>query len=235
MNRVFTDILSLSDFEKVLRDLPPLIHSHLSWLREESTRHNLTRVPEEDWIVRHVLDSLAPSLGGWSFGESFLDMGTGPGFPGVPLAILAGEVRFNLLESKKKTAALLTEFLVRHSLDGRGAALGERVEDLGRSADHRGRYDRVVTRALAPLPVLIEYGLPFLRVNGELWCWKSDVSEINESSAALAEMSADVARLLEYKLPGEERSRVVIAIRKEGPTPEKYPRKSGVPRKRPIS
>lgn len=235
MNRALTDTLTLSDFEKLRGDLPPLIHSHLSWLREESKNHNLTRVPEEDWIVRHVLDSLTPLSAGWSLGESFLDMGTGPGFPGVPLAILAEGVRFTLVETKKKTANLLNEFLVRNGLDVRGTALGERIEDLGRSPDHRGKHDRVATRALAPLPVLIEYGLPFLRVGGELWCWKSDVSEINESSAALAELGGDVVRLLEYTLPGEERSRVVIAIRKEGPTAAKYPRKAGIPKKRPIS
>lgn len=235
MNRAPTDNLALSDFEKLQRSLPPLIHAHLSWLREESKNHNLTRVPEVDWIVRHVLDSLAPLSAGWSLGESFLDMGTGPGFPGVPLGILTKGIRFTLVESKKKTAALLNEFLVRQGLDARGAALGERIEDLGQSAEHRGKYDRVVTRALAPLPVLIEYGLPFLRVGGELWSWKSDVSEINESSAALAELSGGVARVLEYNLPGEERTRVVISIRKEGPTPTKYPRKAGIPKKRPLS
>lgn len=235
MNRAPTDNLALSDFEKLQRSLPPLIHAHLSWLREESKNHNLTRVPEEDWVVRHVLDSLTPFAAGWSLGKSFLDMGTGPGFPGVPLGILTEGVRFTLVESKKKTANLLNEFLVRHGLQSRGAALGERIEDLGQSPEHRGDYDRVVTRALAPLPVLIEFGLPFLRVGGELWCWKSDVSEINESSAALAELSGGVARVLEYTLPGEERSRVVIAIRKEGPTAAKYPRKAGIPRKRPVS
>ncbi len=226
------DLPSVEEFKK---GLSPLIYSHLDWLKEESKRHNLTRVPEEDWQVRHVMDSLAPILAGWEIGDSFVDIGTGPGFPGVPLGLQKDQCRFALIESKKKVVHILNEFLDTHHIAPRGAAYGERIEDVARQPEHRGRYDRVVTRALSSLSVLIELGVPLLKVKGELWCWKSSVSELNDVGKTLKKLHVNVSKILEYSLPGESETRYILSFVKQKTTPSEYPRKCGVPQKRPLS
>lgn len=226
--------IELPALDEFRRKLSPLIALHLEWIKEESKRHNLTRVPEGDWLVRHVMDSLVPWLAGWDLGESLIDIGTGPGFPGVPLGLQSEELRFALVESKKKVANLLTEFLVREGVSPRGTVQGERIEELAHHPDHRGAYDRVVTRALASLPVLVELGIPYLREKGELWCWKSSISELNEVGKALEELNASVSRILEYNLPGEAAPRFILSFLKHSATSPKYPRKLGIPQKKPL-
>ena len=215
-------------------EAPAIALEHLDWLKRESTRHNLTSVREGDWLVRHVMDSLVPAFAGWDIGGRFLDLGTGAGFPGIPLATRYPEANFTLLEKKKKTARLLDEFLKSSASIPRGEAVAERAENLARDSNHRGGYDTVVVRALAPLPVLIELAIPFLKVGGELWVWKSALSELEGSHRALEELRAAVSRAIRYRLPEEEQDRYLISIRKEGETTESYPRREGKPEKNPL-
>jgi 16S rRNA (guanine527-N7)-methyltransferase len=214
--------------------LPQGIALHLDWLKREGARHNLTSVPKEKWGERHVLDSLAPLLAGWKLGIPFLDLGTGAGFPGIPLAFQSKESQFALLESRKKVCQLLESFLRESNLDSRGMVLSGRAETLGHDECHRGRYETVVTRAVATLPVLIELGVPFLAEGGELWCWKSDLEEIDLCAPVLKALGAEFVRTLCYRLPSEEDHRFIVSIRKIAPTPESYPRREGIPVKRPI-
>lgn len=213
---------------------PALALAHLAWLKRESDRHNLTRVPEKDWPVRHVMDSLVPAFAGWEIGESFLDLGSGGGFPGVPLAAWFPKARFTLLEKKKKTARILNEFLCESGVEDRGRASSQRAEASAHDALHRAVYDQVVARAVSSLPVLIELGIPFLKVGGELWVWKSDLGELDGAAKALDELRSRPTRALRYRLFGEETDRILISVRKEGETPNKYPRREGIPEKRPI-
>lgn len=226
--------INLPSVEAFREQLSPLVLAHLEWLEEESRRHNLTRVPREDWLVRHVMDSLAPALGGWEIGDTFVDIGTGPGFPGMPLGLQNERALFALIESKKKVANILQDFLIQNEIHPRGVALGERIEDLARDPNHREKHDRVVTRALSALPVLVELGMPYLKKKGELWCWKSSISELNDVGKALQELNGCVSRVLEYQLPGEDAPRFIIALQKMGETPEKYPRRVGIPQKKPL-
>lgn len=212
----------------------PLVQGHLEWLERESRIHNLTSVPKQDWLERHVLDSLAPAIAGWDVGVRFLDLGSGAGFPGVPLAARFEEAAFTLLESKAKPANLLGQFMATSSLRSRGEALAERAETAAHHPSRRGQYSAVVTRAVASLPVLIELGTPFLRKGGELWCWKSDLEEVVGAGAALSALSAEISRTLRYRLPSETRDRYVISIRRVGDLDSRYPRKPGIPSKRPL-
>lgn len=227
--------------ERVLLEGPsPLVshrfvEGHLDWLERESRIHNLTSVPREDWPERHVLDSWAPAIAGWDVGERFLDLGTGAGFPGLPLAACFERAAFTLLESKAKLARLLGQFLTSSPLGSRGEVLAERAEVAAHHPSRRGNYSTVVTRAVASLPVLIELGVPFLQSGGELWCWKSDLEEVAGVGEALTALSAEIARALRYRLPSETRDRYVIAIRRVGDLDSRYPRKPGIPAKRPLS
>lgn len=214
--------------------LHPAIAFHLEWLEKESENHNLTRVPSELWPTRHVLDSLAPLYGGWKVESPLLDMGCGPGFPGVPLACQTESPQWSLVESKKKIANALEDFLHKAELSEHGKAFGERLEDLARNKEHRGRYKRVTTRALASLPTLLELGIPFLADGGELWCWKSDSDELALAEKALHELNAKFVRGIQYQLPKEEQARMVLAFTRIGNIPEKYPRRKGIPQKRPL-
>jgi len=217
------------------KNLPTLVQAHLEWLGRANRGLNLTAVPPEDWLVRHVADSLIPFFADWEVGTRFLDLGTGAGFPGVPLAACYTKAAFTLLESRKKVASRLGEFLVEAGLSMRGSICSLRSEEAARDPNYRGRYDRVVCRAVAPLPSLIELGVPFLREKAELWCWKSDLDELNQCDCALGELCSELGAILEYTLPGESRSRFVISIRREGDIPDKYPRRAGLSRKKPLA
>ena len=226
--------VKLPSLDTLCPHLPGVVRQHLQWLAEESENHNLTRVPQEDWVVRHVIDSLVPSFAGWEIGEQVLDLGTGPGFPGIPLAAHYIDSKISLLEKRQKVARILSKFLETSGLSSRCAILTERSEDLAHEAAYRGRYDCVVTRAVASLPCLIELGVPFLRKGGELWCWKSDLSEIGTAARALNDLNSEAVLAVRYQLPDEDRDRVVLAIRRCGDLPDRYPRRAGLPQKRPL-
>jgi len=182
------DHLILPDPESI--EFHPLIYQHLSWLADENERYNITTVPSEKWIIRHVIDSIAPLHAGWIPGTSLLDLGTGGGFPGLPLALQAQLPRFVLLDSKRKLTEGLNGFMMGVGLSARGVSMPERAETLGHRKGFRETYDRVVVRAVASLPTLVELGIPFLVPEGELWCWKSDLEEISISEAAFEQLNA---------------------------------------------
>jgi 16S rRNA (guanine527-N7)-methyltransferase len=152
----------------------------------------------------------------------------------VPLAAHSAECHVSLLESKAKVGKLLAEFLASSFLAAHGAVLIGRAETLAHDPIHRAQYDTVVSRAVAALPVLIELGVPFLDEGGELWCWKSSLDELVDSERALAELNATPVRALRYRLPSEDHDRFVIALRRTGGLPGRYPRKEGIPSKRPL-
>lgn len=231
-NQIRIDHLGELDGHSI--EFHPMISQHLSWLAGQNTRHNLTTVPQDRWMTRHVLDSIAPHLAGWGMGTSLLDLGTGAGFPGLPLALQTNTPRFILLDSKRKIVQILNEFLSEAGLSDRGEALSERAEVLGHQEEFRQSYDRVVVRAVDALPVLIELGIPFLVPEGELWSWKSDLKEITTIQKALDQLNARVLKAASYRLPGEDSDRFIVSIGRVGELPDKYPRHDGIPHKRPL-
>lgn len=181
-----------------------------------------------------MLDSIAPLLVGWQVGTSLLDLGTGGGFPGLPLALKSNVARFMLLDSKRKVADGLNRFLNEAGLSAKGLALAERAETLGHQEGFREAYTCVVVRAVASLPSLVELGIPFLVPEGELWCWKSDLDEVSDAQSALEQLHARVLRAMAYRLPDEDSDRYILAIGRIGEVPLKFPRREGIPHKRPL-
>jgi len=212
----------------------PLILAHLSWLEGESKTHNLTSVADDQWLERHVLDSLAPLYAGWELGEPFLDLGTGAGFPGIPLAVQGEANRFVFLESKGKVGRILEGFLNESGLSSKGEVLTGRAEELAHQTEYRGKYQTVVVRAVGSLSTLIEIGAPFLQDGGTLWCWKSDLVELQQAERAMLELNTEFFRGVQYCLPSEEKTRYILAFVRRGEVDKKYPRRAGVPQKRPL-
>jgi len=164
-----------------------------------------------------------------------LDIGSGAGFPGLPIKIARPGLRLTLLESNEKKAAFLERVITELSLDGAGVVTA-RAEDAGRLPEHRAAYALVLARAVAPLRVLAELALPFLAIDGVLAAPKGSAAlrEVREAQAALEKLGGTVEEALLLKVPGQERAPTLLIVRKTGETPQRYPRRPGIPRKRPL-
>ena len=206
-------------------------------LVEWNERMDLTSVPKEAMPRRHFLDSLTPLKhpGLIPPDARIIDVGTGAGFPGLPLAIARPDLRLTLLEAQGKRCQFLRA--VCQALDlRRVTVIQERAEVLGRAEGHREGYDRAVARAVAPLNVLCEYLLPFVKVGGAALCWKgpSVAREMEDGAAAVGPFGGGKMDWIET---GEERGedrRVIVRIPKIEKTLPQYPRKNGMPAKRPL-
>ena len=218
-----------------------------------NSRINLTAITEYEAVqVRHFLDSLTvgtallkeaevtwdePASGPWvpTHGFRIADIGTGAGFPGVPLKILWPHIHVMLSDSTGKKTTFLKELVSLLGLTS-VEALTARAEELGQDKAHRQRYDAVTARAVAALPVLCEYCLPLLKVGGIMLApKKGDLSqELREAKVASKLLGGDAPRLHPFTLPGEEDERYVVAIRKVKPTPPAYPRRVGLAKMQPL-
>jgi 16S rRNA (guanine527-N7)-methyltransferase len=205
----------------------------LSW----NQRFNLTAITEPEAVeTRHFLDSLTllPLLTRRS-AVSVIDIGSGAGFPGLPLAIAQPSLRITLLEATQKKAAFLRHMTESLMLTG-VTVLPERAEDAARDPLHREAYDAVVARALAPLPVLAELTLPFCRMGGLVAAQKKgDIrSEREEAAAAIRLLGAQLGDSVPLDLPELGEPREIVILEKVVPTPSTYPRRAGQPQKQPL-
>ncbi len=164
-----------------------------------------------------------------------LDIGSGAGFPGLPIEIARPDLRLTLLESNEKKAAFLERVIAELSLDGAGVVTA-RAEEAGRLPEHRAAYALVLARAVAPLRVLAELALPFLAIDGVLAAPKGSAAprEVREAQAALEELGGTVEETVRLKVSAQGRAPTLLIVRKTGETPERYPRRPGIPRKRPL-
>lgn len=186
--------------------------------------------------IKHFLDSLTCLLvREIAVGERVADIGSGGGFPGLVLAIARPEGSYTLIESNQKRAYFLEEVVHALHLDHVGIVRA-RAEDVGRDSVHREGYDLALSRAVAPLPVSLEYCLPLTRVGGKCLAMKGPQAdrEIERSSHALAELRARIIETRQLALPQGMGARTLLLIQKEAPTPERYPRRRGIPAKRPL-
>lgn len=220
---------------------------------------NLTAITTPDGIqTKHFLDSLTCLLGfpgvepaaadgdgplasaverlNLGEGISGLDIGTGAGFPGIPLKILLPKMKLTLVESIGKKTAFLTGLVETLGLDGTRVITG-RAEELAREPEHRERYDVVVSRALSQLAVIAELTLPFCRIGGRSIALKKGehmTQEIAEGQYAVRQLGGRYVGELSVSLSLLDPGRIVVAMEKIAPTPATYPRRPGMPAKRPL-
>ena len=207
-------------------------------LDEGNKKMDLTAVMEEDERVdRHDLDSAAPLAKGLlPEGARIIDVGTGAGFPGIPLLILRPDLKLTLLDAQAKRIHFLEGVLAQLSLTA--VTLHARAEDAARLPEHREAYDAAVSRAVAPSPVLQELTLPFVRVGGKAIAWKGPGAEEEwERAKRAAFVLGGALRPPEpAPVPGRpEWNHVLLISEKERPTPKAYPRKAGTPSKKPLA
>lgn len=213
-----------------------LLRQYYELLIEWNEKVNLTSITEyEDVVWKHFLDSsLIMTSDIWKQEEkTVFDVGTGAGFPGIVLAILNPEKKFVLLDSLNKRIDFLTLVKEKLSLSNVTAYHG-RAETFARKEKFRNQFDFVVSRAVAELPVLLEYCIPFVKENGYFVSYKGKKqNEIESASHALKELDATMENVEEFTLQnGEERK--LLFIRNNCKTKEKYPRKEGKPKKKPL-
>lgn len=203
-------------------------------LVEWNEKFNLTSIVEpEEIIVKHFLDSL--TLTHEVQGDKVADIGTGAGFPGIPLKIIHGDKAFYLVDSLAKRIDFLQDVIQKLSLE-HVETLHSRAEDFGRDTQYRSYFDTVVSRAVARLPVLLEYAIPLLKVGGVFLAAKGSQAdeEVKESANALAVLGAQVKDVRKFNLGMGAEHRSIIIIEKIKKTPLQYPRKAGTPAKNPL-
>ena len=208
-------------------------------LLEGGRRAGLTSLSDRASIERrHFVESAAllSALRGRGVLKSpVIDIGTGAGIPGLPLKILCPELEMTLVESSRKKAEFVEETVQELGLD-HVSVIQARAETLAHEQQHRGRYATALARAVAPLPVLVELALPFVRVGGYLATPKGSSAEreVREAASALELCggSVEVVERLEVRGPGPVP--ILVLVRKVGETPERYPRRAGIPQKRPL-
>lgn len=210
---------------------------YVAELVEWNKRFNLTTITEPAAIqTRHFLDSLSCWLALRSGPPaSLIDVGAGAGFPGLPLKILRPNIQLTLLESTAKKASFL-EHIVQVLGLRNVTVLAQRAEDAGQSPAHREQYDWAVARAVAPLPVLAEYLLPFVKVGGRMLAQKAKGAqdEVAAAASAFAKLGGEFEDLISVQVPGLEEERWLVVVRKSAATPPAYPRRAGMPTKRPL-
>lgn len=206
-------------------------------LLDWNQRMNLTAITDEKEIaIKHFLDSLSPLKETDLLREGkVIDIGTGAGFPGIPLKIMSPKLEIVLLDSLKKRLTFLDEIIDKLDLKN-VTTLHGRAEDYGRDPEHRESYDCAVSRAVARMPVLLEYALPFIKVGGYFICQKGPGvrEELEASKKALEELGGVVRRTEEVELPFVQRGHHLVLVEKVKKTPKKYPRQAGKPGKNPL-
>lgn len=197
---------------------------------------NLTRILEpEEMAIKNFLDSLSLLLLEWPEQLRCLDVGTGAGFPGMPLALCKPEWSVTLLDSLRKRLNFLEETSLEMGMDN-VATLHARAEDAGQDRSQRETYDLVVSRAVASLPVLLELCSPLVTVGGRFVAFKASEAqlEVAQSEPAMRKLKVELEQTFSLELPRGMGERNLLVFRKIKPTPSSYPRRPGLPTKRPL-
>lgn len=211
---------------------------------------NLTGITEyKEVLLKHFVDSLAinmaVNLADTSKNFSIIDVGTGAGFPGLPIKIAFPHHKVTLLDSLNKRIKFLNQVVDNtsnvdnfnlKSNSNEIETIHGRAEDYATKPEYRGQYDIAVSRAVANLSTLSEYCLPFVKVGGNFVAYKSGDyrQELDNASRALKILGAEVEKIYDFTLPGSDIDRSLIMIKKISDTPKKYPRKAGLPGKEPL-
>lgn len=202
---------------------------------------NLTAITEFDEVCqKHFLDSLSivKAYPEYYFEENtfqFIDIGTGAGFPSIPIKIVFPNLKFTLVDSLNKRIKFLNEVIDQLQLSDCTAVHG-RAEDLAKNSSYREQYDFCVSRAVANLSTLCEYCMPYVKVGGRFVSYKSEkiTEEAEKAKYAISVLGGKFERQVEFTLPDSDIYRNIYIIQKEKITPKKYPRKAGLPSKEPL-
>lgn len=210
-------------------------YKYMNLLIEWNKMMNLTAITEpNEVILKHFIDSLSINKYVGDF-ENIIDIGTGAGFPGIPLSIVNSNCKITLMDSLNKRIKFLDEVsneILAKNID----TIHARAEELAKNKNFREKFDCATSRAVASLNVLLEYMLPFVKVGGYCICMKgSNVEEeILNSKKSLEILGGVIENVLSFKLPESDLGRSIVIIKKIKQTPNKYPRKAGTPIKEPI-
>ena len=214
---------------------------YLTELKRWNQNINLTRILDsQDILVQHFLDSLSCLLPIFKRSDKhttiqLVDVGSGAGFPGIPIAITSSNIDITLVESTEKKCTFMNQVITDLKLSN-ARVLNERAEHLGQDSKHREHYDWAIARAVASLPVLAEYLLPLTRLSGYCIAQKTLVSEseLSQATTVLSKLGGRLDHIIPVDLPGINETRHLIVMRKMTATPNKYPRRPGMPQKRPL-
>lgn len=231
--------MEINKFSKELKELSGRInidlseekiekfYNYMNLLLEWNEKMNLTAIKDESEIIlKHFIDSL--TIAKYINNEaSVADIGTGAGFPGIPLKINNESIDITLVDSLNKRLVFLEEIINKLNLEN-SKTIHTRAEDLGKNGYHREKYDIVVSRAVANLTELAEYALPLVKVGGECICMKGPKAEeeILESRIMISKLGGKIEKVEELILPESDIKRTIIIITKERKTPNEFPRSS---------
>ena len=236
---------STNKFEEELNNLGIVLNDqqkkqfdqYYELLTEWNKVMNLTGITDYDEVnLKHFTDSLTiAKIRDMSQVESVIDIGTGAGFPGIPLKIVYPHLHVVLLDSLSKRIKFLDEVIRVLELENIETIHG-RAEDFAKKKEYREQFDLCVSRAVANLSTLSEYCLPFVAVNGSFVSYKSGDSEeeIHQAKHAISLLGGKVKNVDKFQLPGTDMGRALVEIKKTKQTPGKYPRKAGLPAKEPL-
>ena len=220
--------------EKISVNQVENFYKYMLLLLEWNQKMNLTAITDEKEIIyKHFIDSI--SINKYiKEANNIMDVGTGAGFPGIPLKLLNKDINFVLVDSLNKRIDFLEEVKKQLKIE-KLELIHSRVEDLAKNKIYREKIDIVVSRAVANLSVLLEYMLPFVRKDGICICMKGPnvEEEIEKSKNALNVLGGKIEKIEHIDLPGDLERNIII-VKKLKETPTKYPRKAGIPAKQPL-
>lgn len=210
-------------------------YDFMNLLIEKNKVMNLTGITEpKEVILKHFIDSLTV-LKYINENDNIIDVGTGAGFPGIPLKIAENSLEITLLDSLNKRINFLNEVIEKINLN-KVKTIHGRAEDFGQDFKYREKYDVAVSRAVAPLNVLLEYMLPFVKVGGQCICMKGNNcdEEIENSKRAIEILGGKIEKIKKFNLPNSDNNRTIFIIKKVQKMNRQYPRKAGIPTKSPL-
>ena len=229
LNKIKFLNIKLNDFQIIQ------LFNYMNLLVEWNEKINLTAITNPDEIIiKHFIDSVTIN----EFIEKnskIIDIGTGAGFPGIPLKIVREDISITLMDSLNKRIVFLEEIIKKLDLK-KVETVHARAEELGNNKLYRQKFDYATSRAVAPLNYLLEYMMPFVKVGGYCICMKGSniEEELKEAESAIIKLGGKIENIWNFKLPETDIERNIISIKKIKDTPKQFPRKPGIPKKQPI-